>query len=1334
MKKRLLSAALALAMVLTMLPLSALPAFAADPTDVTWYKTGATLPNSNVDDKKATDAGDGGAWYSRTAIPDTKKYNYSQVTTGVVSSLSNSSSAKHFTSIDDAIGAGWTNIKLLNNQTIGSTNFIKGATIDLNGNTLGGTITVPAKYVKDGKDVNVSSVTMTIKDSKYSGNGRNGTPSGFSVYVGESSAPKASSTIITLQNVNTAGTITAYYTTSCTVNVKGSTAGDIGLHGTSGGAVNVGDNNVAGVAGNVSIKTTGTSTGGKVTATNATLDSVDLTGVGASLTGTNADVGDVTLLGYTAGDLTDSRKSSLAAPSVTLNGGSAGTITAGVGEVLTKAHGITLNGNAAVNEIDYDRGSASVTVNNSAGGNISVKNGEVKLNGSTTGPASAGEIVLGGANSTASLTVTGSKVTTGDITASAGTVNITVPNDDTNTFGTLTSTVNVNNRGISGGVWGSAVPARNLSTSLVYQATSSASGKPLEDKFVYYAQNQFQKLIDAYQTDNDVVITLVQDGGSSHTITFKNGNDTLTVIKYSKPSMPIALPTTVNGGAVNKWTEYKADGTTLIRDLVNAAGYSTPAGNADLDRVLNAQVTDNAITKLVGVATSVPGLTVRLVDNAITLSGAIPQGTTAIQIEVTTDGNPGIKDAKIGIVYDPSNGSVRFANQTGLDGGMWVTNDWAYLVMPNDTTRYSLNGSGLKVQATSLKAEWVHGYAGDLPVIVNVTCSGTGWTNYRKQELANTMSSVVSSLGSSTAAASGLTFAGGSSKVVFTSSPAVQEALNAVVAGISDSQVSSWLLNAQNAAWRKTHNTTPSANERGLTGYNEVHVVAYMAVTISNYNTANDPGTLTMTLIPSYYVEVTGTGGNPVSNPDYQLLDTVSSQLNARRPVSGRALGSLTGDVGAIELTLKKEDAFNTTVTPVAHQNNTYAYPTKTAGSLVFDITHAINSSLGTFVINGDAALVKLYSEQPTPPAKPSDDKLKGSYDTLQAAVDDAENGWYIDVDSNYKGSCNISVTGEARKFQINTNGANRVTSNVTGVVTEKTSGTLYEVQLERSTQPTTNATVTVNTAGNGSATLNVSNAKPGTTVSGTYKANKGYKAGTFTATAKTADGNKSVTVNVKADGTFTFTVPANATSVTVTPNFVADTGLPFTDVAASAWYFDGVKYCYNTTKNGYRVMEGFSSTQFGADRAYTRAEVVTILWNLKGRPTPGAATRTYTDVNSGHWAYNAIVWATNNGYAEGYPNGSFQPSSSVTREEMVVFLWRAARKPTTYNSINLNGYTDGYNVHDWGLSAMKWAVALNILSGQNSVSLNGTLAARTTAYRREVAVTIMNFDKLNLF
>lgn len=1289
MKKRLLSAALALAMVLTMLPLAV---FAADPpptTDVQWYAAGASF--SNPDTTGATAPASG--WYSWWANPNNgNKRVYTRQTNGVLNTLSKAGTAKLAGTITDAVNLGWTNIQLLSGQSINS-NLYNNTTIDKNGQSLTGQIFIPAKRWNGTAAVANNLSTLTIKDSSM-GWGYNHNSDSLAINVGEAADYKTTNTTIDLQHVQV-GAIQAYHTGACMVKVKESRTDSITMTNSS------------------------TTNGGKVEATDSFINGVHLRGVGADLKATNGQVGAVTLFGHDGGSLNPSQKSTLAAPKMTLNGGSASTVTTYDTEALGKPYSVTLNTNAKITGVGgINLKNATINVNNSAAGDISLVNGTVKLTGSATGPASAGNITLGGDKAAASLTVTGTNVATGNIRKSGGTVEVTVPTGESNTFGTIDS--GINNRGISGGVWSGRVPQANLNTSLVYQATSSASGKPLNGKYVYYTNNEFQKLIDAYWKDSTVNITLVRDSvGSGKTITFKNGSAILTVINYGSPSLPIALPSAVNGGAVSKWTEYKVDGTTVIRDLVNTAGYSTP--NPIEDRVLNAQVTENSITKLVNVSTTVPGLTARLVGNAITLSGAVPQGSTSIRLVVTTDGKPSVT-APVYVVYDPATGSVRFDNQSLTAAGMWITNDWAYLVMPNDTTRYSLNGSGLKAQAVSLPAEQVHGYDGNLPVITTVTCSGTGWTNLRKAKLAETMSNDATAFRNSGSGFSGLALAD-TSVVSFQNSTAVKEALNTVVAGISESQIKSWILNAQNAAWRKANgNTTPSASDRASTGYSEVHLVAYMAVTVSNYNTANNPGTMTLTLTPSYYVEVTGAGGAKIVDK-FGLSPNVSAQLSALRPVNGRALGSLTGDAGTIELTLKVENEFVSTggVTPVAHQGGTYAYydDSRTNGKLKFDITHTVGNALGTFVVDGNAPMVTLS------PSDPGD--LVSYYDTLQAAVDDAKENGYITVDANYKGSGAITVTGEARKFTINTNGAVKLTSNVSGVVSELPGGNLYRVQLERDNTAITTGTVTITISANanGTTSTNVKSAKPGSTVTITATPRSGYLVGTPVVRTNTG---AAVAVS-GSNGSYSFVVPSGATSVTVTPSYTRIGSLPFTDVDTGAWYYTGVKYCWDTMKNGYHLMEGVSSTAFSPNSTFTRAQMVQILWNIKGRPAPGAARKTFTDVPQTHWAYSAVTWAANNGYADGYGDGRFGPDKAVKRDELAEFLWKFEGRPAGVG--NLNGYSDRYNVPQWAQNSMRWAAGYSILSGQNSVGLGTTLGAESNAKRSEVAVTVMQFHRL---
>lgn len=60
---------------------------------------------------------------------------------------------------------------------------------------------------------------------------------------------------------------------------------------------------------------------------------------------------------------------------------------------------------------------------------------------------------------------------------------------------------------------------------------------------------------------------------------------------------------------------------------------------------------------------------------------------------------------------------------------------------------------------------------------------------------------------------------------------------------------------------------------------------------------------------------------------------------------------------------------------------------------------------------------------------------------------------------------------------------------------------------------------------------------------------------------------------------------------------------LPFTDLAAGAWYEDAVAYVYR-----HDLMSGFSEDTFGPNAALSRAQLCQILYNMEGRPAVTAA------------------------------------------------------------------------------------------------------------------------------
>lgn len=195
----------------------------------------------------------------------------------------------------------------------------------------------------------------------------------------------------------------------------------------------------------------------------------------------------------------------------------------------------------------------------------------------------------------------------------------------------------------------------------------------------------------------------------------------------------------------------------------------------------------------------------------------------------------------------------------------------------------------------------------------------------------------------------------------------------------------------------------------------------------------------------------------------------------------------------------------------------------------------------------------------------------------------------------------------------------------------------------------------------------------------------------------------------------------------TTIPSVRSMTEDTFTDVNLKDWFYDPVKGAYDEN-----LMVGTSATTFGPNATVTRSMVVQMLYNKSGRPnyTKGVV---FSDVKSGAWYYDAVEWASENGYGAGYGNGKFGPQDLVTREQFAQFLYNYyydGNPPASYNG-SLSKFTDAASVSNWAKNAVTWAASNGIINGKKQA--NGTLAIapRSTATRAEAAAMLTNYIKL---
>ena len=262
------------------------------------------------------------------------------------------------------------------------------------------------------------------------------------------------------------------------------------------------------------------------------------------------------------------------------------------------------------------------------------------------------------------------------------------------------------------------------------------------------------------------------------------------------------------------------------------------------------------------------------------------------------------------------------------------------------------------------------------------------------------------------------------------------------------------------------------------------------------------------------------------------------------------------------------------------------------------------------------------------------------------------------------------------------------------------------------------NYKITIGDMENGTVTADPAAAKAGATVTLTATPDEGYALGTITVTDRFGD---AVKVTENADGTYTFTMPNG--QVTVKATFVETEepapAEPFPDVDENDWFYDEVVYVY---ENG--LMNGVENNQFAPNTATNRAMLATILYRLAGEPAV-SGDLPFTDVESGTWYTDAVLWAAQNGIVNGLGENTFAPMNTLTREQLVTMLYRYAEAEgyDVSAAADLSGYPDAGKVQTYAQEAMTWAVAEGIVEG-----MDGNLNPAGHATRAQIATILMRF------
>ena len=233
-----------------------------------------------------------------------------------------------------------------------------------------------------------------------------------------------------------------------------------------------------------------------------------------------------------------------------------------------------------------------------------------------------------------------------------------------------------------------------------------------------------------------------------------------------------------------------------------------------------------------------------------------------------------------------------------------------------------------------------------------------------------------------------------------------------------------------------------------------------------------------------------------------------------------------------------------------------------------------------------------------------------------------------------------ITVPGNTVKIQFNTNAK----GTAWGFKVDKINDIDASASLDKVTINKSNLEL----ATKKTETLKLSNVPSGATV--TWSSSK--------PTVATVDKNGKVEAKTYGKAVITASVSNGVETVKRTCNVQTR----FYDVADPT--MSGYTQIYWAADNG--ITQGYNGGEyFGPTQKCTRQEFAIFLWRALGQPKPKSTTLPFSDTKdlTGS-SLNAIAWASENGIIKGFSDNTFKPKNNVTREQIVIMIWRAAGQP----------------------------------------------------------------------
>ena len=149
-------------------------------------------------------------------------------------------------------------------------------------------------------------------------------------------------------------------------------------------------------------------------------------------------------------------------------------------------------------------------------------------------------------------------------------------------------------------------------------------------------------------------------------------------------------------------------------------------------------------------------------------------------------------------------------------------------------------------------------------------------------------------------------------------------------------------------------------------------------------------------------------------------------------------------------------------------------------------------------------------------------------------------------------------------------------------------------------------------------------------------------------------------------------------------------------------------------------ILNGYLDGSFKPEHNITRAEFAKIIVSASNK-YDYSATSSFTDVSEKDWYYTYVASAYKNGYITGYPDGSFRPDDNITRADICTIVGRATGKILLAPGISAKSFSDMEQIPEYAINCVVALTGDGIVNGYN----DGSFRPRAYATRAQTAKII---------